>query len=389
MKSKRVLVIISAILAITVIAVILGGGKKQAKPEIIKTAVVSKGDLKSYLSTNAVVKSKDSRSYTGAAQIAVKTVNVKVGDQVKKGQVMLTYDITDLNTSVSQARIQYNNAVLQRKELGNQKKQIDDNLAYLDKQIKTLEESKNPADSVQLQTLKQKRDSIQPISSEKIQLSDNSVALSKLTLDSAKAKLDKYKDGLIAEADGVVTSVNASEGLSLSPSQPAVIVQQLDKLKAVVSLGKFDSTKVMVGQEAIIKNADKLYKGTVSFISPAAAKTVSATGQTVNIEAEIDILDGNSEIKVDFDVNVDILLGSASDALKIPVECIKYDKSGKSYAFRVEGEAAKQVEVKLGIQSDMEAQVLEGLTAGDSVILNPSLSIKDGTIVKTNEGDKK
>ncbi|MCX7922915.1 MAG: efflux RND transporter periplasmic adaptor subunit [Clostridia bacterium] len=387
MKKRKVLVITSLVV-VAALLVGVGLSKSGTKSEVVKTATVTKGDLKSYLSTNAIIQSKNTKNYVGAAQLPVKSVKVKVGDNVKKGQVMLEYDIYDLNASVTQAKLQYNNAVLQKSELLSQKEQLDDNIEKLDNQIKELEGSKNPSDALQLQTLKQKRDALQPISDEKLKLMDNSVSLAKVALDSANSKLEKYKGGIVADFDGVVTALNAIEGATLNPAQPAVTLQQLDNLKAVMSLGKYDSLKVKVGQEAILKNGSKLYKGEVSFISPAAAKAVSMGGQDTSLQAEIDILDEDADLKVDFDANVDILLGSIKDAVKVPVESIKYEKDVGSYVFKVVDGKAKRVVVKPGLQSDMEAQITEGLSVGDTIVLNPSMSIKDGTEVRTNEGEK-
>jgi HlyD family secretion protein len=384
---KKALVITGIILIAAVLLVAMTAGRRGVKPEVVKTASVIKGDLKSYLSTNAVIQSKNTKDYIGAAQLTVKSVNVKVGDKVKKGQVMLNYDLYDLNSNLAQAQLQYSNAVLQKKELIDQKKQVEDTIANLDIEIKQMEASKNPTDKVQLQTLKQQRESIQPISDEKVALMANSVSLAKIALDSAASKLEKYKEGIVADFDGVVTQLNAVEQSTLNPAQPAIVIQQLNNLKAVVSLGKYDAAKVKLGQEAVLKNGNKQYQGVVSFINPAAESTVSAAGQDTSLEAEIDIINKNPDLKVDFGVNVDILLGSSKNVLTIPVECIKYDKDGNSSVFTLVDGKAKQVSVNLGLQSDTEAEVVSGLSLGDSVILNPSISIKEGTAVK-NEGGK-
>lgn len=75
----------------------------------IKTQVVTQGDIKAYLSTTATIKSKNSKDYYG---LSAKTllVNVKVGDKVTKGQVLVQYDVQDLTTNVKTAQVQYNNA---------------------------------------------------------------------------------------------------------------------------------------------------------------------------------------------------------------------------------------------------------------------------------------
>lgn len=381
-NKKRNTIIIVIVITAAVFTGIMILRSREPGAEAVKTAAVTQGEIKSYLSTNATIKSKNVKAYFGASQFIVKSINAKVGDTVKKGEVLLSYDLSDLKTSLQQARIQYSNALLQKEDLINQKKELDNTIKSLDKRIEQLENYQNPSDAVQLQTLRQQRNSLQSVSDEKLKIMDNAAALAKLGLDTASSRYDKYRDGIVADTDGVVTAVNALDGSMLSPAQPAFIIQQLDNLKAVLSLGKYDSAKVKIGQKAVLKNGDKTYTGTISYIDPAAVTTSSLSGQSTTLKSDIDILNPDSNLKVDFDVNVDILLGSADNAVKIPIECIKYDKGGRTSVFKVVDKIAKQIDVKLGIQSDTEAQVIDGLSAGDIVILNPGISISNGTRVK-------
>ncbi len=97
--------------------------------------------------------------------------------------------------------------------------------------------------------------------------------------------------------------------------------------------------------------------------------------------AEIDIANPDALLKVDFDVNADILVGEAKNLLKIPVECIKYDKKNNTSVFVVENGVARLTQVSLGLQSDSDVEVLEGLKPGDKVVLNPSVDLGDGVPV--------
>ncbi|SKA82786.1 HlyD family secretion protein [Clostridium sp. USBA 49] len=389
----------------------------------VKTSVVEQGEIKSYLSTTATIKSKNSKDYY-PLQGKVKKVNVKLGDKVTKGQVLVEYETQDLNSAVKQAQIQYDNAVLSKKILTNNNNDIknkiadlnkqiadlDNKIAELDKQIKNIQESGSPQDKALLldsknpqnpivikqnvesskAQLKATKDSLKPISDEQFKQADNSIELAKVALDSAKQNLSKVQDKIISDIDGVVTSLNITEGTSsIASAQPAITIQDVENLKAVMYVGKYDAGKIKEGQEAIIKSGDKEYKGKVSFIDPTAKKTVSATGTDTSLGVDIDILDKAQELKIDFDVDVDILLGQVDNALKIPAESIKTTKEDKTFVYVIEGDKAVEKEVKLGLQSDMEVQVLEGLNKGEKVILNPSETIKNGTLVKESSGDDK
>lgn len=390
-----------------IIIVVLGGifylriqSQNKLKYTAVKTTKAVMGDVKSYLSTTATIKSKNSKDYYGLSG-KVLTLNVKVGDTVKSGQVLVKYDTPDLNTSVKQAQIQYDNAVLGKQseinannDMNSKMTDLDNQIADMDSKISTAQASKNPQDAAsvpalqsQRAQLKQTRDSLKvPFSDEQLKQADNSIALAKIALDSAKTNLSKNTDSITADFDGVVTAVNAIVGAIGNPSMVAVTVQDLSSLKGVISVGKYDAAKLSVGQDAIIKTQNNEYKGKVSYMDPAAKQTVSASGTDSTLNVEIDIQNPGTDLKAGFDTDVDILLGEANNVLKVPVEAIKTDKNDKNYIYIVQGKKAVEREVKLGIQSDTDVQITSGASEGDSVILNPSASLHDGSFVKESAG---
>lgn len=387
MKKKTLIILL--IIGILLVSAIYFQGQRIAKSKIkeVKTATVSKGNIKSYLSTTAVIKSKESKDYY-SAQLKINRIYVKVGSNLKKGEKILDYDTTDINSQVRQAQIQYDNAILQKRDALNQRDMIESKRKEIDEEIERIQESKNPQDQIALGTLKQQRDSFQSISDEKLQLLDNSVALAKTALNTAYSKLSIASEGITADFDGIITSLNAAQGSMGNPTQPAATLQNIKSLKAVVSLGKYDVLKVKLGQEAIIKNGDKIYNGEVSFISPSASKSQNVMGMgTVDtgdktLDCEIDILGSPENLKIDFDADVDILLGEIKGVLKIPTEAIRTDKSGKNFVYVVQNEVLNEKEVVLGLQSDMEAEIKSGLAQGEKVVLNPSANFKTGTKVR-------
>jgi HlyD family secretion protein len=371
-------------------------GKDKDKFVTVKAEKIVQGDIKSYLSTTGTVKSKASKDYF-SLQGKVKSVNVRIGDSVTKGQVLVQYEGVDTSIAVKQAQIQYDNAVLAKQiqintnnDINNRMQDLDRQLTALDVQIE--EAGKNPQqEAVRILTLgtqrtqlKQARDALKaPFSPEQLRQSDNAIALAKINFDNAKQTLSKSQDKLTAETDGVVTAVNILQGATSMPSaQPAIIVQNLESLKVLVSVGKYDANRVQLDQEAIVKSGGKEYKGKVSFIDPAAKKTVSAAGAETSLGIEVDILDSPTGLKIDFDADVDILLGQVNSVVKAPAESVRTNKDGKAFVYVIEGNKAVEKEVKLGLQSDTELQIIEGVKSGDRVILNPGETIKNGVTVK-------
>lgn len=376
---KKRIIIITIIAIIVIVTAVNLFGKDRTNAQLVRITKAEMGDIQSWLSTNALIQSNDVKNYFGTSGLKVKNIHVEVGDAVKKGDIILEYDLFDLETAVKQAEIQYENALLNLADLISQKEQIEEDMADLEAEILRLDGSTDPQDLATLQTLIQKRDAIQTISDEKIKLMNNSVELAKIGLDSARSRLDEVNYGLVSDIDGRITALNAEEGAPLGMTQPAVVIQDLNSLKGVIQLGKYDAAKIQIGQRAILEYSSNVYEGIVSFISPAASTDLTA--MNTYLKAEIDIKNPDALLRVNFDVDADILVGEVKNVLKIPVECIKYDKSYNTSVFVVEDGIANLTQVSLGLQSESEVEVLEGLQPGDRVVINPSMNLTDGSPV--------
>ncbi|WP_434306218.1 efflux RND transporter periplasmic adaptor subunit [Clostridium botulinum] len=350
---KKKTIIITGVVLLIGLFVILGIFKSKKNSNIsVKTIKVTKGNVESYLSTTGDVVSKNKKEYFDG-QAKVKKVNVKVGDKVKKGQSLLNFDMSELENDRQVAQMEYDNAISQKKALKSQKNS--------------------------------EQNKMNSITSSQIEQVENAVRLAELKLESVNDKINESEE-TVADIDGIVTEVNAQAGgISTGQGQPLVVVENVDDLKVAVSLGKYDSTKVKKGMKAFVKNDDKKYEAKVDFIAPTAKKTVKEAGggNDTTLDCEIYLSKNNTkDLRIGFDVDIDILLGESKNVLKIPLESIKTDKYNKSHVYVVEEGKVKEKPVQLGTQSDMEAEIISGLKSGEKVILNPNASIKTGVSVQ-------
>ncbi|MCX7710624.1 MAG: efflux RND transporter periplasmic adaptor subunit [Clostridia bacterium] len=391
MKKSTAMIITSVAIA----SLLLTGSllNNQGKPVDVKAARATRGDISSYLSTSGKVKSQTTEQYFGSPQLTVKKVNIQPGDAVKRGQTLIEFNTEDLSANLKSAQIQYNNAVLQKQEAVNQNQQIKSNIAKLDAQISALQKQ-DPSDEAQIQALKQRRDALQPVSNEKIQMLDNTVQTTKAALDSINRKYSDAQKGLVSEINGVVTQINANEGAVLTPSLPAAVVEDLQNLKVSILLGKYDAPKVKQGQPVMVSYAGKTYPGSISYISPTAAdnatnlKTPQLSGADSSLNAEAVITDTAGDLKIGFDVDTNILIAKVDNAVKIPSEALRHDKTTGDYVMTVENNKAVQRNVSTGVHSDTEVQIVDGLKEGDTLILSPVETVKSGTLVRIPGGAK-
>lgn len=411
MKKKVIIGIIVAAVVVGIIGLSVAGRNKR-NFTAVRTASVTKGDINAYLSTTGVIKSKNSKNYFVPQQARVKAVNVKIGDKVKKGDVLITYQVQDLTGPVKQAQINLSTAQSQKQDLlntiasNNQKlSDINNQINDVTNQINSLNDLKksNPVQyaavkgdeevktlNSTLSSLNTSKDSI-PDETEKLKQADNQIKLAQVNLDTANNNLAQNTDENVADFDGIVTAVNVTAGSSQAASTgsaggAAVTIEDQSSLEAEVNLDKYSASEVKLGENVNLEFANKNYTGSVSYVAPSAQTVTSTTGQNTTLIADIDVNPPQSGLVEGFDADVNILVGEVKGIVKVPAESIKTDKLGKNYVFVVENSKAVQKEVQLGLQSDTEAQINSGLSVGDKVILNPSASIQDGTAVKASTG---
>lgn len=364
---KKLIIGVLIVALIGTVAGIQYTSRNKKQITTVKTSTVAMGDVNMYLSTTASIESKNVKNYSVSATSKISTLNVKVGDKVKKGDSLLTYETTDLNSQITTAQINYNNALSQKQDAVNKNNDAKTTIANT---------SDIPANASTIATAKASL-----LSAEKLKQLDNAISLAKTTLNSAKNKLAQNAS-ITSEIDGVVTAVNVVSGQTGSQGT-AIVIQDIASLKAVVKVGKYDAAKVAVGQESTIKSNGKVYKAKVSNIYPTATVSTSAAGGDTTLTVELDVLEADSQLKVNFDADVDILLNQALNVVKVPAETILTNKDGSTYLFVVENGQAFQKPVELGVRSDTDAQIVKGVKVGDLVILNPGNTVTNGVMVKT------
>jgi HlyD family secretion protein len=404
MKKKYII----GIIIIVVVAGVIGisrNGKNKGDFTTVKTATVTKGNIKAYFSTTATIKSKNSKDYYAPSQSTVKTVNVKIGDKVKAGEVLVTYQVQDLSAAVKQAQLNLSTAQSQKQDLLNSQATYNQELTNTNNQITdttnqinnltALQQSNSVAYNAaggdkQMQTLNSTLTSLNntkdqiPDETEKLKQADNSISLAQVNLNTANENLGNSVNSNVADFDGVVTALNASVGAVSNGSTPAVTIEDQSNLEAEVNLDKYSASEVKQGEPVTLSFANKNYTGKISYVAPAAQVTTSGGTQSTTLTSDIDIDAPQDGLIEGFDADVNILTGESDNVIDVPAESIKTDKSGNNYVFIVSNNKAVEREVQLGVQSDTDAEVKSGLSVGDKVILNPSASIENGTSVKSN-----
>jgi HlyD family secretion protein len=161
------------------------------------------------------------------------------------------------------------------------------------------------------------------------------------------------------------------------PSDLEVIVEVLSRDGAMVPPGAKVEFEQWGGPEPLL--------GQVRLVEPAAFTKISALGvEEQRVWVVADLLtppEQRRNVGDAFRVEARIVIWEADNTLKVPAGAL-FRQGDQWAAFVVSGGRAHLRLVKAGRSSGTETQVLEGLKAGDEVILYPGSRVREGQRVR-------
>lgn len=366
MKNKKIILSISIVTLLILITALVVNTR--SKPEVT-IEKVKKGQLTKTISVTGEVVSNNSFQTLLNPALKITNINFEEGDSVKKGDTILKYDSSEIDSQLERAKMNLN---LKNKLLSSAKSKKNESVEV----SSSSEEFKNVPPEILESIAKQNS-----ISEETIQGYEMEAELAKKDVEILKSKLSTFK--IFSPINGVITKLTSSEG-AMANQGDILEIQDLSKMKVKLSLNQFDANLIEKGQVANIhiSGIDKPFTGTVSHISQTAT-TQSPASNAKSINADI-LIDGDVEnIKVGFEADCSIILNEIN-GLYVSYDSIKKDDKG-TYLYTIENNTAKKTYIKTGIETDFEIEVVEGLKLNDIYIKNPDSSIKNGVEVSFKE----
>jgi HlyD family secretion protein len=177
---------------------------------------------------------------------------------------------------------------------------------------------------------------------------------------------------VLAESEGIVAS-----------GTPLVEIGDPGKLEVVTDLLSTEAVKVRTGQRTLIERwgGDNALEGVVRRVEPYGFTKVSALGvEEQRVKVVIDITDPADRwrnLGHGYRVEPRIVLWESDDVLKVPLSALFRQGSEWAVFVNRDGRARAQA-VVVGHRNGIDAEVLEGLAAGDVVVVHPSDRVSDG-----------
>ena len=229
-----------------------------------------------------------------------------------------------------------------------------------------------------------------------LQSFQESLAQARAALEQAENLLSKTR--ITSPIDGVVIQVDVKVGETVVagttniPGSAMMVIADPSVTLTEVQVDEADIGQVHQGQTAEVYTAaypDMPLAGTVQSVASVARKTAGEAG--LSFLVKILLHEQNSIlIRPGMSVRADIYTRSRENTLAIPVQAVLYDEDAggedeQTYVFVMRDGKAVRRNVSVGIASDSDQEIIDGLEAGERVIYGPYRVLRhllDGEDVK-------
>lgn len=343
--------------------------------ENLPLETIGTGDIEKVVLVTGVLKPAVQVNVGAQVNGQLRKLYVRQGEKVQKGQLLAEIDPTLQESDLNNTRAQLASAKAQklsaqatllryRQELNRQSMMLRDGSG-----VRSEYEQARAQYDAQVQ---------------QIDVSDAQIVQAEMAVKTAQANLSYTR--IVAPIDGEVLGIVTREGQTIVSSQTAptiLVLADLDTMQVQTRISEADVQKIRPGQPLrfyVIANPDKRYTSTMGFVQPAPQEALEAPGDgrmggnqqamAVYYTGTFEVPNAGRELKTSMTAQVFIQIAEAKNVLRVPVAALGQALDTERYTITtVEDGKTRTRTIRIGINDRQYAEVLEGLQAGDRVVL--------------------
>jgi len=407
MSNKKKLFIVLGVLIIIAIFVIINLRKGTSGQIEVQVEKVTRGNIIQTISGSGKIRPEVEVKISANVSAEIIRLNVKEGDKVKKGDLLVQLDSEKYQAVQERAK-----STLKSAEANLKKAKSDYNrtIDLFNRNLVSLAEKETVEAS--------------------LMLAESEVEQARANLAQTSDELSKTR--IFSPMDGTVSQLNKELGeIALGSTFQAdviMVVADLSNMEVVAEIDENDVVLVTPGDTANIEVdalPDTVFKGIVSEIAHTATTRGYGTQEEVtNFEVKIAVLDMVQQLRPGMSATVDIKTNERTGILHIPIQAVTVrmpdeiassdekstDKSKPEsdteeagsvskpgtdetasieIVFLVEGENVRILPVKTGISNDTDIEIIDGPQEGQQVVTGSyraiSKLLKNGSRIKIAE----
>ena len=315
----------------------------------------------------------------------IKKLYVKLGDQVKKGDMIASIDSSTQQNSIDNKEAQL---AIYKAQLESAKVALNIAKTQFDRENALF--TKNATSKQEFESAK----NTYSANSAKIKELEAQIKQTNIELSTAKINLGYTK--ITAPRDGTVVSVQVEEGQTVNANQttPTIVnIADLSHVKMKMQIAEGDITKIKVGtpvEYSILSEPTKKFQTTVSSIDPglttlsdgsygssssskSSYSSSSSSSSAVYYYAQSIVDNKDGILRIGMTTQNELLIANVEDAIIVPSIGIKKDENGTFVYVLKDGKPVKTA-VKTGIKDNLDTQIISGINEGDEIITSQGSS---------------
>lgn len=369
--------LVGVLLVITAVVTLISLQSPSQVPYV--TAPVRLGDIENAVLATGKLDAFERVNVGAQVSGQVKSLKVKLGDRVTKGQPIADIDDLPQRNDLRNAEAALNAAKADLQAKQALLKQAESRFKRQKRMLNDEASSREDFESAEA-TLAATRAELIALNARIVQ--------AQIEVD--KKKVDLSYTRILAPMDGIVIAVITQQGQTVNANQSAptiVKLAQLDVMTIKAQISEADITRVTQGQKAyftIFSEPDKKYDATLRTVELAPESVMkddslsgggSASGSgsanaSVYYNALLDVPNPENRLRIAMTAQVSLLLGEAKNTLLVPIQAVHKNADKKQQVQVLTGENRVEMrEVTTGITNNVDIQILSGLKAGENVVL--------------------
>jgi len=403
---KRVIWVVAGVIVLVIAYFAL-----RKRPPAVPVVEVARQDLNASITSNGKVEPIAPDVAHAGFQTFVTKVNATEGQPVRRGEVILTLDASDVRAQLSQARADLLSAQndLRNARAGgppDEVAQLNGDLAAAHVQAANFERDEKELEALvakQVATrdelaqtqanLAKARANLQALEAKKKDLeqrSESIVESASLRLSQAQDQVQSLEEKVrsatvVAPFDGTLYSLPVKAGDFVKPGDTLAEMADLRKVRVRAFVDEPDLGGLEPNQDVEITwdaKPGKVWNGQTEQIP----KQVVSRGMRSVGEVLCSVDNAKLELLPNVNVEVRILVKERRGVVVVPREAVGED-GGQHYVFLVEGNTVQRRVITVGIASASNYEVLTGLAAGDRVALPRDRKLRNGMEIRPTEAE--
>lgn len=373
-------------------AIVLGGLaggllELNRAPEVLppQTARVDRGDIeKSVLATGIL---KPLRQVNVGAQVngQLKKLYVKQGDRVTQGQLLAEIDPTLQLNELRKSQAELCSAQAQKLASQAQLKQY---------QLELTRQRALARDRAGVASDLEKAQAQRDAQLAQLKVNESQIVQAEVAQETARANLAFTR--ITAPIDGEVLGIVTQEGQTIVSSQSAptiLVMADVDTMMVHTRISENDILQVKTGQPLwfyVAADPRRRYEGAMGAIQQAPAEALetdplgrNSSQQTAAVyyNGVFAVANGERRLRTSMTAQVFIITERAQGVVRVPMAALGAALDEGGYQVKVlEGEQTVVRRVRIGTRDRRYAEVLEGLNAGERVLLEQQPDAEDGHV---------